>query len=98
MEAIRSSVTSGTTLRTTRHHIPEDNTLLSLNCSTVLKTTEFWDVMPCSLIDHYQCFGEPGGSIFMAEVQHGENGMVQGQGEPGAEGSQEKQKKETVAP
>jgi hypothetical protein len=27
MEAIRSSETSGTTLRTTRRHIPEDDTL-----------------------------------------------------------------------
>jgi hypothetical protein len=31
MEAIRSSETSGTTLRTTLRHIPEDDTLPNLN-------------------------------------------------------------------
>jgi hypothetical protein len=32
MEAIRSSETSGTTQRTTRRHIPEEDTLLNLTC------------------------------------------------------------------
>jgi hypothetical protein len=32
MEAIRSSETSGTTLRTTRGHIPEDDTLQMYSC------------------------------------------------------------------
>jgi hypothetical protein len=37
MEAIRSSETSGTTLRTTRRHIPEDHTLLAFLFSIFFK-------------------------------------------------------------
>jgi hypothetical protein len=35
MEAIRSSETSGTTLRTTRRHIPEDDTLQNHRCENL---------------------------------------------------------------
>jgi hypothetical protein len=35
MEAIRSSETSGTTLRTTRRHIPEDNILQNYRCENL---------------------------------------------------------------
>jgi hypothetical protein len=35
MEAIRSSKTSGTTLRTTRRHIPEDDTLQNHRCENL---------------------------------------------------------------
>jgi hypothetical protein len=35
MEAIRSSETSGTTQRTTRRHIPEEDTLQNHRCETL---------------------------------------------------------------
>jgi hypothetical protein len=35
MEAIRSSETSGTTLRTTRRHIPEEDTLQNHRCENL---------------------------------------------------------------
>jgi hypothetical protein len=35
MEAIRSSETSGTTLRTTRRYIPEDDTLQNHRCENL---------------------------------------------------------------
>jgi hypothetical protein len=35
MEAIRSSETSGTTQRTTRRHIPEENTLQNHRCENL---------------------------------------------------------------
>jgi hypothetical protein len=35
MEAIRSSETSGTTLRTTRRHVPEDDTLQNHRCENL---------------------------------------------------------------
>jgi hypothetical protein len=40
MEAIRSSETSGTTQRTTRRHIPEEDTLQNHRCEN-LKSYEF---------------------------------------------------------
>jgi hypothetical protein len=45
MEAIRSSETSGTTLRTTQRHIPEDDTLQDSTRSEDL----FWDAVGLKL-------------------------------------------------
>jgi hypothetical protein len=39
MEATRSSETSGTTLRTTRRHIPEDDTLQNHGCENLKSFT-----------------------------------------------------------
>jgi hypothetical protein len=39
MEAIRSSESSGTTLRTTRGHIPEDDTLQNHRCENLRSYT-----------------------------------------------------------
>jgi myosin-crossreactive antigen len=47
MEAIRSSETSGTTQRTTRRHIPEEDTLQNYRCENlksynVFVSVRFW--------------------------------------------------------
>jgi hypothetical protein len=52
MEAISSSETSGTTLRTTRRHIPEDDTLQNHRCENLKSYT----LNPCSL-EHADCSG-----------------------------------------
>jgi hypothetical protein len=40
MEAIRSSETSGTTQRTTRRHIPEEDTLQNHRCENLKSYTQ----------------------------------------------------------
>jgi hypothetical protein len=50
MEAIRSSETSGTTLWTTRRHIPEDDTLQN-HCCENLKSYKNLDV-PTPFLNH----------------------------------------------
>jgi hypothetical protein len=57
MEAIRSSETSGTTQRTTRRHIPEEDTLHVYIRSEVMKSTIFWDITPCNLLKVNRRFG-----------------------------------------
>jgi hypothetical protein len=66
MEAIRSSETSGTTQRTTRRHIPEEDTLQNHRCENLksyrfevlkaltMRTKISWDYTPCSVVDFYQ--------------------------------------------
>jgi hypothetical protein len=59
MEAIRSSETLGATQRTTRRHIPVDDTLQLLLCfvgyevltAVVMKSSVFWDITPCNPIE-----------------------------------------------
>jgi hypothetical protein len=41
MEAIRSSETSGTTQRTTRRHIPEEDTLQNHRCENLKSYTQY---------------------------------------------------------
>jgi hypothetical protein len=44
MEAIRSSETSGTTQRTTRRHIPEEDTLQNHRCENLKSYMSFYNV------------------------------------------------------
>jgi hypothetical protein len=49
MEAIRSSETSGTTLRTARRHIPEDDTLQNHRCENLKSYLVLISLIVCGL-------------------------------------------------
>jgi hypothetical protein len=59
MEAIRSSETSGTNLRTTRRHIPEDDTLHNHRCEN-LKSYDVYIVHKRSIVKEIVCSKEIG--------------------------------------
>jgi hypothetical protein len=71
-EAIYSSETSVDTQRTTQRYIPEDGTLHKYRCEnlksyimrSLIGTIVFWDMLPYSLLESYQCFGGSVPSIF----------------------------------
>jgi hypothetical protein len=50
MEAIRSSETSGTTQRTTRRHIPEEDTLQNHRCENLKSYTVLYVAFKCKLL------------------------------------------------